>query len=42
VAVGIPAIRVDGNDLLASYDAFEQAIAYAKSGKGPILVECFS
>lgn len=42
VAAGIPAIRVDGNDLLASYDAFSQAIAYAKSGKGPVLVECFT
>ena len=42
VAAGIPAIRVDGNDLLASYDAFIQAVEWAKSGKGPILVECFT
>ncbi len=42
VAAGIPAIRVDGNDLLASYDAFKQAVEWAKSGKGPILVECIT
>ena len=42
VAAGIPAIRVDGNDFLASYDAFSQAVQWAKSGKGPILVECIT
>ncbi|WKX02451.1 pyruvate dehydrogenase (acetyl-transferring) E1 component subunit alpha [Candidatus Mycoplasma mahonii] len=39
VAVGIPAIRVDGNDVLASYEVMVEALDYAKSGKGPILVE---
>ena len=39
VAMGIPAITVDGNDLLASYEAMQEAIKYSKEGNGPILVE---
>ncbi|MCR8613288.1 MAG: pyruvate dehydrogenase (acetyl-transferring) E1 component subunit alpha [Mycoplasma sp.] len=38
-AVGIPGVRVDGNDLLASYDVMKEAVEYAKNGNGPILVE---
>lgn len=39
IAVGIPGIRVDGNDLLASYEVMIEALHYVKSGQGPILVE---
>ena len=39
VAMGIPAIKVDGNDLLASYEAMVEAVKYSKEGNGPILVE---
>ncbi len=39
VAAGIPGIRVDGNDLLASFDVMKEAMEYARSGKGPILIE---
>ncbi|MCK5866905.1 MAG: pyruvate dehydrogenase (acetyl-transferring) E1 component subunit alpha [Mycoplasmataceae bacterium] len=39
VAAGIPSLRVDGNDLLASYDVMLEAADYARTGKGPILVE---
>ena len=39
VAAGIPALRVDGNDLLASYDIMKEATDYARQGNGPILVE---
>lgn len=39
LAAGIPGIRVDGNDLLASYEAMKEATEYARSGNGPVLVE---
>ncbi|NQZ65947.1 MAG: pyruvate dehydrogenase (acetyl-transferring) E1 component subunit alpha [Mycoplasmatales bacterium] len=39
VAAGIPGVRVDGNDLLASYDVMREAMDYAREGNGPILVE---
>ncbi|QZX48918.1 pyruvate dehydrogenase (acetyl-transferring) E1 component subunit alpha [Mycoplasma sp. E35C] len=39
IAVNMPRVRVDGNDLLASYDAMLEAVEYARSGMGPILVE---
>ncbi len=37
---GIPCRRVDGNDVLAVYDAMKQAIARARRGEGPTLIEC--
>ncbi len=39
VAAGIPALRVDGNDLLASAEIIKEAVEYAREGNGPILVE---
>lgn len=39
---GIPSIRVDGNDVLAVYRAARDATAHARTGKGPILVECLT
>ncbi len=36
----IPGVTVDGNDVLAIYDAAEKAIKRAKEGKGPTLIEC--
>lgn len=38
-AVKIPGIVVDGNDLLASYQVMKEAVEFARSGKGPVLVE---
>jgi TPP-dependent pyruvate/acetoin dehydrogenase alpha subunit len=38
-AYGIPGVTVDGNDLLAVYDAVRGAVARARAGKGPTLVE---
>lgn len=38
-AYGIPAQIVDGNDVLAVYDATKKAAALARSGKGPVMVE---
>jgi TPP-dependent pyruvate/acetoin dehydrogenase alpha subunit len=37
---GIPAVLVDGNDLLAVYDAAKEAVERARSGKGPSFIEC--
>ncbi len=36
---GIPGIRVDGNDLLAVYDATQWAAERARAGLGPTLIE---
>jgi len=40
LAYGIPNITVDGNDVIAVYEAAGKAIARAKKGEGPTLVEC--
>ena len=39
-AFGIPGITVDGNDVIAVYEAAGKAIARAKKGEGPTLMEC--
>src|SRR5947208_8591556 len=39
VGFGLPSFLVDGNDILAVYDVMQQAIARARSGQGPTLVE---
>jgi len=36
---GVPAELVDGNDILAVYDAMNRAVERARSGKGPTLIE---
>lgn len=36
---GIPGIVVDGNDVLACYDAAKEAVDRARSGGGPTLIE---
>lgn len=36
---GIPGVTVDGNDLLAVYDAVSKAAAWARAGKGPSMIE---
>src|SRR2546422_6029633 len=38
-AYGIPGVRVDGNDVLAVYEAVRTAVAHARKGEGPTLVE---
>lgn len=37
---GFPGIRVDGNDLLTVYEAVQTAVARARAGEGPTLLEC--
>jgi acetoin:2,6-dichlorophenolindophenol oxidoreductase subunit alpha len=39
---GIPGQSVDGNDVLAVYEAVLGAVEYARSGKGPSLIDCVS
>lgn len=40
VAYGIPGVTVDGNDVLAVYEAVKEAVQHAREGKGPSIVEC--
>jgi pyruvate dehydrogenase E1 component alpha subunit len=37
---GIPGVAVDGNDVLAVFDAASRAVARARDGEGPTLIEC--
>ncbi len=37
---GLPAVGVDGNDVLAVYQAAHEAVNRARSGGGPTLIEC--
>ena len=39
VGYGMPGVTVDGNDFVAVLDAARQAVARAKAGEGPTLVE---
>lgn len=39
-AYGIPGKTVDGNDVLAVYEAVDEAVARARKGDGPTLIEC--
>ena len=40
IAYDIPGVTVDGNDVMAVYEAINKAVQRARSGKGPSLVEC--
>ena len=37
---GLPGVAVDGNDVLAVYQAAGEAVARARAGGGPTLIEC--
>lgn len=37
---GIPGMVVDGNDVMAVYEAAEEAVKRARAGGGPVLIEC--
>ena len=39
-AYDMPGETVDGNDILATYEAAEKAVARAREGNGPTLLEC--
>ena len=40
VSYDMAALRVDGNDVLAVYRAAEEAVARARAGEGPSLIDC--
>lgn len=40
VGYNIPGIRVDGKDVLAVYEAAQEAVERARRGEGPTLIEC--
>ena len=40
VGYGIPGLVVDGNDVLAVYEATQKAVERARKGEGPTLIEC--
>lgn len=42
VAAGIPGERVDGNDVIAVRAVMENALARARHGEGPSLIEAFT
>jgi len=39
-AYGIPGVSVDGNDVIAVYEAAQEAVKRARNGDGPTLIEC--
>jgi 2-oxoisovalerate dehydrogenase E1 component len=39
-AYGLPGVTVDGNDVLAVYQAAAEAVGRARAGEGPTLLEC--
>src|SRR5579885_1016688 len=39
-AYGIPAEIVDGNDVIAVHQAARRAVAHARGGRGPYMIEC--
>ncbi|MEM1414957.1 MAG: thiamine pyrophosphate-dependent enzyme [Myxococcota bacterium] len=39
IAYGVPAVRVDGNDILATYKVVRECVERAARGEGPALVE---
>jgi len=42
VGYGMPGIAVDGNDILAVYQAAKEAVDRARRGDGPTLIECLT
>lgn len=40
--VGIPSVRVDGNDVIASHAVSKWALEHARSGNGPVFVEALT
>lgn len=42
IGYGIPGETVDGNDVFAVYDAAEKAVARARAGEGPTILECLT
>ncbi len=41
-AYNIPGKTIDGNDVIAVYEAVKEAVAHARAGMGPSLIECMT
>ncbi len=41
-AYGFPGVTIDGNDVIAVHKTAQQAIARARAGEGPTLIECLT
>lgn len=39
---GIPGVTIDGNDVLEVYETMQTAVARARAGEGPTLIECMT
>ncbi|PMX56310.1 pyruvate dehydrogenase (acetyl-transferring) E1 component subunit alpha, partial [Pseudomonas sp. GP01-A15] len=39
---GFPGIRVDGNDVLATYEVMKSALKRAREGGGPTMIEAYT
>jgi pyruvate dehydrogenase E1 component alpha subunit len=39
-AYGIPGLAIDGNNVIAVYEAIKEAVDRARAGEGPTLIEC--
>ncbi len=39
---GVPGVRVDGNDVLATYAVTRSALDHARHGQGPMLIEAYT
>ncbi|MDQ5862986.1 MAG: thiamine pyrophosphate-dependent enzyme, partial [Actinomycetota bacterium] len=39
---GIPAVKVDGNDVVAVVEATRRALAHCRAGNGPVLIEAMT
>ncbi len=42
VAMGVPSVRIDGNDILEVYSASKHAVEAARKGDGPFFIECMT
>jgi 2-oxoisovalerate dehydrogenase E1 component alpha subunit len=42
IGFGVPGVRVDGNDVLATYAVTQAALQRARDGQGPTLIEAFT
>lgn len=42
MAMGVPAIRINGNDMLEVYSASKHLVEAAKRGDGPFFIECMT
>jgi pyruvate dehydrogenase E1 component alpha subunit len=42
LAMGVPGEQIDGNDVMAVNEAAERAVARARAGEGPTLIECMT